>query len=79
MFRIHFDPVNGLFCVQVLMLGFIWRTVHNTQREPYGFATYEDARKWCRGIGLTEAYAEQQSPKQRAAYLGNGLYDARQA
>ena len=83
MYRIHFDPRISLFIVQVLCWGFWWRTVrHNISRgahgetpayEPRTWNTYEEARKWCRSIGLHEAYGEQQSPKDKAVYFGAGL------
>lgn len=78
MFRIHFDHKAGVFVVQVLWCGLIWRTVCETisgcdgavcpQRQ---FPTYADARLWVEAIGLADLYDEQH-PKTYRQFITNG-------
>ena len=63
MWRIHFDPSLGMFKIQFLEWGFLWRTVQraNDQGEslPHYFVTFKQAKTHAQSIGLDEAFFEQ--------------------
>ena len=71
MFRIGFDSSTSMFTVQVLVWGFIWRTVRGQAADvevgqpdtvARNFKTYAEARKWVQGIGLVDALREHGKP-----------------
>ena len=67
MWRVHFDERTGVFVLQVLRLGFMWRTVMRTVPGPAGeeavslanmFGTYDDAVAHSEAIGLNKLYRD---------------------
>ncbi len=61
------DSKTGMFVVQVLVWGFLWRTVRARVADvevgrpdtvERNFKTYAEARKWVEAIGLSDALRE---------------------
>ena len=68
MFRVHFDPSNSMFVVQVLRLGLFWVTCRLYERVR-SFETYDAACEWTESIGLSRAY-KMQAPRTALYSLG---------
>lgn len=64
MFRIHFQPRGGFWCVQFERFGMFWETVKvpkegtnvNPGLEPLKFDTYEDADNYVVDKGIDQIY-----------------------
>lgn len=65
MYRIHFEPKGGYFCIQILTWGFIWQTVTRLIEGPgtpvssvLKFKTYHEAHEESVKTGLAKLYQD---------------------
>lgn len=72
MYRIHFDPKGGFFCLQVLTWGFFWVTVKELVTGPgtpviktMMFKTHADAKMQAVDTGLDFLYEERSANNYR--------------
>lgn len=76
MYRIHFEPKGGYFCIQILFFCVIWRNVRrlsidNKKMEALKFPDLESAREEVKKIGLDELYQDRSADKFRLHMQGN--------
>ena len=70
MYRIHFEPHGGYFCIQILFFGFIWQDMKrpsqdNKKMEIVKFADLDGARTEANEIGLDKLYQDRSADKYR--------------
>ena len=74
MFRIHFEPKGGYFCIQVLFLGFIWQDVKRLNKdnkiEVMKFEDLTSVRDEVKNIGLDVLYEDRSADKYRRHMQG---------
>ena len=74
MYRIHFEPNGGYFCIQVLFLGFIWQDVKrlnkNNKIEVMKFEDLTSVRDEVKNIGLDVLYEDRSADKYRRHMQG---------
>lgn len=75
MYRIHFEPKGGYFCIQVLFFCVVWRNVKrlstdNKKMEAVKFQNLESARKEVEAIGLDVLYEDRSVDKYRRHIQG---------
>mgnify|MGYP001767027133 CR=1 FL=1 len=75
MYRIHFEPHGGYFCIQILFLNFIWVDVkrpssNNNKIEILKFPDLESARTEVKEIGLDVLYEDRSADKYRRHMQG---------
>ncbi len=75
MYRIHFEPHGGYFCIQVLSLGFIWQDVKRPNKdskiEVMKFGDLTSARDEVKNIGLDILYEDRSADKYRRHMQGD--------
>lgn len=76
MYRIHFEPHGGYFCIQILFFGFIWQDVKrpsigDKKIEILKFPDLESARAEVKEIGLDVLYEDRSADKYRRHMQGN--------
>lgn len=74
MYRIHFEPNGGYFCIQVLFLGFIWQDVKRLNKdnkiEVMKFEDLTSVRDEVKNIGLDVLYEDRSADKYRRHMQG---------
>lgn len=74
MYRIHFEPHGGYFCIQVLFLGFIWQDVKRLNKdnkiEVMKFEDLTSVRDEVKNIGLDVLYEDRSADKYRRHMQG---------
>ena len=74
MYRIHFEPNGGYFCIQVLFLGFIWQDVKllnkDNKIEVMKFEDLTSVRDEVKNIGLDVLYEDRSADKYRRHMQG---------
>ena len=74
MYRIHFEPNGGYFCIQVLFLGFIWQDVKRPNKdnkiEVMKFEDLTSVRDEVKNIGLDVLYEDRSADKYRRHMQG---------
>lgn len=76
MYRIHFEPHGGYFCIQILFLGFIWQdvkrlSIDDKKIEILKFPDLESSRAEVKEIGLDVLYEDRSADKYRRYMQGN--------
>lgn len=75
MYRIHFEPHGGYFCIQVLFLGFIWQDVKRLNKdnkiEVMKFEDLTSVRDEVKNIGLDVLYEDRSADKYRRHMQGD--------
>lgn len=76
MYRIHFEPHGGYFCIQILFFGFIWQdvkrpSIDDKKIEILKFPDLESARAEVKEIGLDVLYEDRSADKYRRHMQGN--------
>lgn len=76
MYRIHFEPQGGYFCIQILFFGFIWKdvkgpSIDDKKIEILKFLNLESARAKVKEIGLDVLYEDRSADKYRRHMQGN--------
>ena len=74
MYRIHFEPNGGYFCIQVLFLSFIWQDVKRLNKdnkiEVMKFEDLTSVRDEVKNIGLDVLYEDRSADKYRRHMQG---------
>ena len=74
MYRTHFEPNGGYFCIQVLFLGFIWQDVKRLNKdnkiEVMKFEDLTSVRDEVKNIGLDVLYEDRSADKYRRHMQG---------
>ena len=70
MYRIHFVPNGGYFCIQILFFGFIWQDIKrlsldDKKMEIVKFPDLASARDEAKEIGLDKLYQDRSANKFR--------------
>ena len=69
MYRIHFEPNGGYFCIQIMFLGFFWRDMKrfdsDKKMETVRFPNLVSARTEANQIGLDKLYQDRSADKYR--------------
>lgn len=76
MYRIHFEPNGGYFCIQILFFCFIWQdvkrlSIDDKKMEILKFPDLESARDEVKAIGLNILYEDRSADKYRQHMQGN--------